>query len=253
MLPGFQNFERPKFTDIHFVTMIEYERDLPVSGILFPPESVPNNLGEVLSNLGKKQLRIAETEKYAHVTYFFNGGKERPYPGEDRVLVPSPIVSKFDEVPEMSAAEVTDTIVNAVKEEAYDFILANYANPDMVAHTGNEPATVEALESVDRSLAALIPTVLRAGGALLITADHGNAEELKKAATGEVDTEHSVNPVPFWFVTADNHREKNAEDIVREQNEVRGLLSDIAPTILDLMKIEQPEEMNGSSLLPILK
>lgn len=253
MLPGFQNFERPKFTDVHFVTMIEYERDLPVSGILFPPETVSNGLGEVLSNIGKKQLRIAETEKYAHVTYFFNGGKERPFPGEDRTLVPSPIVSKFDEVPEMSAAEVTETITDAVRDGKYDFILANYANPDMVAHTGNEEATVEAVEAVDRSLSILIPAILRAGGALMITADHGNAEELKKAATGEVDTEHSINPVPFWYITPDNHREKDAALMMREQNEVHGLLSDIAPTILDAMEVTRPAEMNGSSLLPLLK
>ncbi len=253
VLPGFQNFERAKDPDIHFVTMTEYERDLPVSGILFPPETVSNCLGEILSNAGKKQLRIAETEKYAHVTYFFNGGKERAFPDEDRLLIPSPIVSRFDEVPEMSSGEITDTLVHTIEGGKYDFILTNYANPDMVAHTGNETATIEAAESIDRCLALLVPAILRAGGALMITADHGNAEELKNSATGEADTEHSLNPVPLWYITPDNHREKDADLMMREQNEVRGLLSDVAPTILEIMQIPQPADMNGSSLLPILQ
>lgn len=252
-LPGFPHFERPKFLDIHFVTMTEYERDLPVSGIAFPPEKIENDLGSVLAGLGKKQLRVAETEKYAHVTYFFNGGKEHAYPEEDRILIPSPVVSRFDEAPAMSAKGITDTLLKALREKKYDFILANYANPDMVAHTGNEEATIEAVEDIDKNLAILVPEVLRAGGAMFITADHGNAEELKKATTGEVDTEHSTNPVPFWFVAPDNHREKTPGESEREQNEVRGLLSDVAPTVLDLMGIPQPDEMNGTSLLPILK
>lgn len=252
-LPGFQNFERPKYLDVHFVTMTEYERDLPVTGTMFPPEKVSNCLGEILSNAGKKQLRMAETEKYAHVTYFFNGGKERAFPDEDRVLIPSPIVSKFDEVPEMSSGEITETLIHTIGEGKYDFILVNYASPDMVAHTGNEPATIEAVESIDRCLALLIPAILKAGGALMITADHGNAEELKNASTGETDTEHSINPVPLWYITPDNHREKDATSMMREQNEVRGLLSDVAPTILDIMGIEKPAEMNGSSLLSIMQ
>lgn len=252
-LPGFQNFERPKYLDVHFVTMTEYERDLPVTGIMFPPEKVSNCLGEILSNAGKKQLRMAETEKYAHVTYFFNGGKERAFPDEDRVLIPSPIVSKFDEVPEMSSGEITETLTHSIGEGKYDFILVNYASPDMVAHTGNEQATIEAVESIDRCLALLIPAILKAGGALMITADHGNAEELKNASTGEADTEHSINPVPLWYITPDNHREKDAALMMREQNEVRGLLSDVAPTILDIMGITKPPEMNGSSLLSIMQ
>jgi len=252
-LPGFQNFEQPKSTGIHFATMVEYERDLPVTGIMFPPEKVSSCLGEVLSNAGKKQLRVAETEKYAHVTYFFNGGKERAFPDEDRLLIPSPIVSKFDEVPEMSSGEITETLIHTIAEGKYDFILVNYASPDMVAHTGNEAATIEAVESVDRCLALLIPAILRAGGALMMTADHGNAEELTKSETGEADTEHSNNPVPLWYVTPDNHREKDSSLMMREQNEVHGLLSDIAPTVLDALGLAQPGEMNGTSLLPILK
>jgi 2,3-bisphosphoglycerate-independent phosphoglycerate mutase len=252
-LPSFDKFERKKFLDIHFVTLTEYEKDLPVTAIAFPPEKVENSLGETLSLYKKKQLRIAETEKYAHVTYFFNGGKEKAFPGEDRLLIPSQTVSSFDKAPEMSTPEVTDTVIKSIEGNEYDFILVNYANADMVGHTGNEAATITAVESIDRTLALLVPAVLKAGGAMIITADHGNAEELKNLSTGEIDTEHSTNPIPLWFITPDNHREKAADEMMREQNEVRGLLSDVAPTVLDVMGVPQPKEMNGSSLLSMLK
>lgn len=251
-LPDFDGFPRPKKLDINFVTMTEYERNLPVN-VAFAPEEVSNALGEILSKNGKLQLRIAETEKYAHVTYFFNGGKEKAWPGEDRLLVPSPTVAHFDEVPEMSSAGTTEKTIEAVRSGKYDFILLNYASPDMVGHTGNEEASIEAVESTDKCLSLLIPVVLEAGGAVLITADHGNVEEVRNLKTGEVDTEHSKNPVPLWFVTADNHREKTAEEMVREENQVEGLLSDIAPTILDLMGLEKPEEMHSQSLIRLLK
>jgi 2,3-bisphosphoglycerate-independent phosphoglycerate mutase len=252
VLPGFEKFRREKRLDIGFVTMTEYEKDLPVD-IAFPPENVRNGLGEILSANGRRQLRIAETEKYAHVTYFFNGGKEQAWPGEDRVLIPSPTVPHFDEVPEMSAPQVTDKAVEMVEKGLYDFILINYANPDMVGHTGNEAASIKAVEATDKSLSILIPAVLKAGGALLITADHGNVEEVKDLSTGEIETEHSTNPIPLWFVTPDNHREKDASAMVREENEVQGLLSDVAPTVLELMGLPRPPEMNGESLLPLLK
>lgn len=251
-LPDFDGFPRPKKLDINFVTMTEYERNLPVN-VAFAPEEVSNALGEILSKNGKLQLRIAETEKYAHVTYFFNGGKEKAWPGEDRLLVPSPTVAHFDEVPEMSSAGTTEKTIEAVRSGKYDFILLNYASPDMVGHTGNEEASIEAVESTDKCLSLLIPVVLEAGGAVLITADHGNVEEVRNLKTGEVDTEHSKNPVPFWFITADNHHEKTAEEMVREENQVEGLLSDIAPTILDLMGLEKPEEMHSQSLIRLLK
>lgn len=251
-LPDFDGFPRPKKLDINFVTMTEYERNLPVN-VAFAPEEVSNALGEILSKNGKLQLRIAETEKYAHVTYFFNGGKEKAWPGEDRLLVPSPTVAHFDEVPEMSSAGTTEKTIEAVRSGKYDFILLNYASPDMVGHTGNEEASIEAVESTDKCLSLLIPVVLEAGGAVLITADHGNVEEVRNLKTGEVDTEHSKNPVPLWFITADNHREKTAEEMVREENQVEGLLSDIAPTILDLMGLEKPEEMHSQSLIRLLK
>lgn len=250
-LPGFEGFKR-ELLKIDFVTLVEYEKDLPVE-IAFPPITLTGGLGEILSKNNLKQLRIAETEKYAHVTYFFNGGKEEPWPGEDRLLVPSPAVSKFDEAPEMSAAIVTEKMIEAIEEKKYDFILANYANADMVGHTGNPEACIQAVETIDKNLAKLIPVVLKNGGCLFITADHGNVEEIKNYRTGQVDTEHSTNPVPLWFITADNHREKKAEEVVRQQGEVGGLLSDIAPTVLDLLGIQKPADMNGESLLPLLK
>lgn len=252
VVPGFEKFPRGKMLKLEFATMTEYEKDLPVS-LIFPKEEVTNGIGKVLSQNKKKQLRISETEKYAHVTYFFNGGEEEPWPEEDRILIPSPSVSKFDESPEMSAAPITEKVIEAVKNNKYDFILINYANADMVGHTGNEKACIEAVRSLDKVLSLLIPVILKAGGCLLITADHGNIEEITNPNTGQINTEHSTNPVPLWFVTPENHHNKRPEEIRQDENEIGGLLSDIAPTILDLMEIEKPKEMGGESLLPILK
>lgn len=252
VLPDFDGFTRAKTPDVYFVTMTEYEKNLPVH-TAFPPEEVHDGLGETLSKAGLHQLRIAETEKYAHVTYFFNGGNEKAFPGEDRVLIPSPTVAHFDEQPEMSAPAVTDTLIQKVGENAYDFILVNYANPDMVAHTGNEQASIEAVEATDKSLSKIIPVILKAGGAMIVTSDHGNVEEMINPMTGERDTEHSTSPIPLWYITSTNHREKKADEMMREQNEVQGLLSDVAPTILDLLGIEKPPIMNGTSLRSILE
>ncbi|MDH4330309.1 MAG: 2,3-bisphosphoglycerate-independent phosphoglycerate mutase [Candidatus Moranbacteria bacterium] len=252
-VPDFDKIKKEKFLDVTFVTFTEYEKDLPVL-VVFPPEKVRFGLGEVLSENHKKQLRIAETEKYAHVTYFFNGGKETSWPGEDRELVPSPTVSKFDEKPRMSADEITQKTIEAIELRKYDFILLNYANADMVGHTGNEKAVIEAVEAVDENLSKLIPVILKEGGCVLITADHGNAEELENPSTGEHMTEHSNNPVPFWLVTPTNHLEEplSAEEIVINQRKVAGLLSDVAPTVLEIMGIQKPEEMSGESLIPML-
>jgi 2,3-bisphosphoglycerate-independent phosphoglycerate mutase len=251
-LPGFDKFERPTQLDIDFVTMTEYEKDLPVH-VAFPPEEIHNSLGETLSKNNKKQARIAETEKYAHVTYFFNGGTELAFPGEDRFLVPSQTVPHFDDVPEMGAPQITEKAIELIESGKYDFILINYANPDMVGHTGNEKASIKAVEATDKSLSLLIPVIMKANGALFVTSDHGNVEAMKNLTTGEIDTEHSTNPIPLWFVTVNNHREKPAEAMVREENQIEGLLSDIAPTILDIMGIAKPPEMNGESLLSFLK
>lgn len=247
--PEFTHFERP-LLPLTFVTLVEYEQGQK-SLVAFPPTTAKNTLGEVLSQHNKKQLRIAETEKYAHVTYFFNGGAEEAFPGEERKLIPSQTVAHFDEAPEMSAPQITETLLEAVESDKYDFILVNYANPDMVGHTGNEEATIKAVEATDKSLERLIPAVLKKNGTLIITADHGNAEEMRHVISNEVDTEHSMNPVPCWFVTATNHHEKSGDQMMREQSEVNGLLSDIAPTILELFEIPKPPEMNGSSLLSI--
>ena len=252
VLPEFTKIKRDQRIPLEFVTLTSYEKDLPVS-VAFPPEKVTNGLGELISRKQKKQLRIAETEKYAHVTYFLNGGNEEPWDGEDRILIPSPAVSKFDESPKMSAEELTQRTIASIEQEKYDFIAMNYANADMVGHTGNEEATIMAVEEVDKNLKKLIPAILKAGGCLLITADHGNAEEIRNLNSGEVDTEHSSNPVPLWYITPDNHREKSQEEIDEDMSEAGGLLSDIAPTILELMEIEKPPEMNGESLLSILK
>ncbi len=252
VLPEFSSFKREKKLDIRFITMVEYEKNLPVI-VAFSKDEVRNGLGEVLSKNNLKQLRIAETEKYAHVTYFFNGGKEEPWSGEDRILIPSPSVSKFDQAPEMSAAKITEKVIAAIEEKKYDFILINYANADMVGHTGNREACIEAIKSIDKTLSLLIPATLRTGGCLLITADHGNVEEIKNLYTGQTDTEHSANPVPCWLVAPENHKEKNSEQITRQENEIGGLLSDIAPTIIELLGIQKPKEMSGESLLPILK
>ncbi len=250
-LPQFDSFPRKKL-ELHFTTLTEYERDLPVN-VAFPTENIINSLGEVLSKNNKKQLRIAETEKYAHVTYFFNGGKEEAFPGEEHLLVPSPTVPHFDEIPEMSSPQITDALIKSLAKQTYDFILVNYASPDMVAHTGNEEASIKAVEATDKSLSILVPAILKAGGKIIITSDHGNVEELKKSSTGEADTEHSTNPIPLWYITPDNHREKSAEEMMREQSEVNGLLSDVAPTVLDIMGLAKPEDMNGESLLQFLE
>jgi 2,3-bisphosphoglycerate-independent phosphoglycerate mutase len=247
----FDGFARQK-KNLHFVTLTEYEQH---SGALvaFGPENITGSLGEILSQYEKTQLRLAETEKYAHVTYFFNGGKEKPFPNEDRVLVPSPTVAHFDEIPEMSSPQITEALVKAVMSTKYDFILVNYANPDMVGHTGNEKAAIEAVEATDKSLSIVIPAVLKAGGAMIITSDHGNVEEITRIATGEIDTEHSSNPIPLWYLTPDNQRDKTADQMMRQQNQVNGLLSDVAPTILEILDIPKPTVMNGTSLLELLK
>jgi len=252
-LPGFSKFKRDQIKDLYFVTMTQYEDNLPVK-VAFPPAGVKESLGTILSKNNLAQLRIAETEKFAHVTYFFNGGAEDAFPGEDRIIVPSKATESFDKVPEMSAGEITEKVIEAINKEKYTFILLNYANADIVAHTANEKATIKAVQFVDKCLGELITAVLAKNGCLLITADHGNAEELINNLNGEKDTEHSINPVPVWFITSENHRKTPFPQSKDNDNpEAAGLLSDIAPTILELLNLKQPEEMTGESLLAILK
>lgn len=251
-LPGFEKFERGPLLDINFTTMMEYEKDLPVN-IAFPPEKITNSLGQILSAHQRPQLRIAETEKYAHVTYFFNCGAEEAFPGEDHILVPSPAVDRFDEKPEMSAREVTQKVISILQSNPYEFVLINYANADMVAHTGNEEAAKEAIKVLDECLAKLIKFTLSIGGQLLITSDHGNVEVMHNPLTGAMDTKHNTSPIPLWYLTPTNHRQKTPEQITLQEKEIRGLLSDLAPTILDIMGIRKPPEMQGETLLEILK
>jgi 2,3-bisphosphoglycerate-independent phosphoglycerate mutase len=237
--PDFSGFSRTRRPDIAaYATMTLYDEtfSLPVA---FPPAHLDGILGEVVSRRGIRQLRIAETEKYAHVTYFFNGGEETPFPGEDRVLIPSPRdVSTYDEKPEMSAIEVTDAVIERLRSNTYGMVILNFANMDMVGHTGVIPAAVKACETVDRCVARIVDEVLAVDGAVIITADHGNAEKMI-AGDGKPHTAHTVNPVRLILV--DEHRK------ALRLNE--GKLGDIAPTMLAIMGIEKPEQMTGASLI----
>jgi 2,3-bisphosphoglycerate-independent phosphoglycerate mutase len=237
--PEFAGFARPR--RIAFAAalgMSRYSDELAgYLDVLFPPETLRNVLGQVVAAAGRTQLRIAETEKYAHVTYFLNGGEETPNPGEDRILVPSPKVATYDKQPEMSAPEVTEKAVAAIAGGKYDLIVLNYANPDMVGHTGSLPAAIRAVETVDAGLGQIADAVARAGGALLVTADHGNCELMRDPETGGPHTAHTTNPVPVLLMGAD-HASLHA-----------GALADIAPTLLRLMGLDQPAEMTGHSLL----
>lgn len=238
--------------DLGIVTFTQYsdKYNLPVA---FPSERVTNPLGKILSDRGLSQLRIAETNKYAHITYFFNGFQEKPFPNEYRVLIPSQSVSRHDERPEMMAEEITARVIEAISENVYDFILINYANADVVAHTGNYEATLKAIATLDVSIQRLMDAVLRADGVLLITSDHGNAEKLLDTDTGSPETKHDKSPVPIYIVG--NAYKVTKDDFAVEQTESQssGLLSDVAPTILDIMGIPQPQEMTGISLLKILQ
>lgn len=247
-VPSFSNFKAAKFKDLEFVTLTQYEDNLPVE-VAFPPVKIKGCLGKVLSENGCYQLRIAETEKFAHVTYFFNGGKETAFPGEDRIIVPSKDTDSFAKIPEMSAFEITEKVLENIAADKYDFILMNFANADIVGHTGDLKAAIKALETIDNCLEKIIKAVVMKDGCVLITADHGNVEEMVNLHTGERDTEHSSNPVPLWYITAHNH--KNSSDMA--PFEVSGLLSDIAPTILEVLKVPKPEEMTGESLISLLK
>jgi len=251
--PNFTEFKKSKIiNNLYFVTMTEYEKDI-ASEVAFLPERIVCPLARVISERGLKQLHIAETEKYAHVTYFFNGGNEIAYPGETRILIPSLSISNFAKRPEMSAEEIADKIAAEISRGVYDFIIGNFANADMVGHTGDLEATINAVEFVDKCLTKVINAVLTYNGALLVTADHGNAEEKINPLTGEILTEHTSNPVPLWFITAKNKKNKNQTEIINEQGVVKGLLADVAPTVLELMEITKPEEMTGRSLLPLLE
>ncbi len=252
-LPTFEKFERKYIENLQFTSLAEYEKGLPVQ-VVFPPVLIKNTLSEVVSTAGLVQLHIAETEKYAHVTFFFNGTREEPFPHEDRKIIPSPKVESYDQKPEMSAKEVVDQIIKEIKTGNYDVIITNLANPDMVAHTGNMEASVKAIEAVDMQMGRLAAAVLKAGGEMLITADHGNAEEVENLQTRERDKEHSTNPVPLWVI-GERFKGKAglSGDVPNGDLSLLppvGMLADVAPTFLAMMGIDSPKEMTGESLLP---
>jgi 2,3-bisphosphoglycerate-independent phosphoglycerate mutase len=224
---------------VNFTCMTQYDISLKAT-IAFPAQNLDDTLGQVISRAGLRQLRIAETEKYAHVTYFFNGGKEQPNPGEDRVLIPSPKVATYDLKPEMSAYEVTDTLIERIRCGCYDLIILNYANPDMVGHTGIFEAAVKAVETVDECVGLVVEEILQKGGAVLLTADHGNAEKMLDERTGQPHTAHTTNPVPFSLIINGRLKYNLRED---------GILADVAPTALEILKIKKPAAMTGKSLI----
>ncbi len=237
--PAFTGFETPR--RIAFAAaagMTQYSEDLaPLMDSLFAPTTLNNILGQVVADAGRTQLRMAETEKYPHVTYFLNGGEEAVYPGEDRIMVPSPKVATYDLQPEMSAPELTDRAVQAIATGKYDLIVLNYANPDMVGHTGSLPAAIRAVETVDTGLGRIAAAIADQGGALLVTADHGNSEQMRDPETGEPHTAHTTNPVPLLLTGVPGATLRD------------GRLADLAPTLLDLMGLEAPTEMTGHSLI----
>ncbi|MDQ2086112.1 2,3-bisphosphoglycerate-independent phosphoglycerate mutase [Herbivorax sp. ANBcel31] len=234
----FKGFEREKgYFPVHFVCMTQYDKTFENVQVAFKPESLKNTFGEYISKLGYKQLRIAETEKYAHVTFFFNGGVEAVYEGEDRALIPSPKVATYDMQPEMSAYEVTDEVVKRIDKKAYDVIVLNYANPDMVGHTGDFDAAKSAIEAIDECLGRVIPAILNQGGVALITADHGNSEQMKDYHSGGAFTAHTTNPVPLIAIGLGDASLKE------------GRLADLAPTMLDIMGVDKPNEMTGESIV----
>src|SRR6201988_2662960 len=242
--PDFDKFIDPKRpTNLFFVAMTKYDKNWPWLQCVLTPEKLEHILAQVFQELQYKNLRCAETEKYAHVTYFFNGGVEKPFTGEERILVPSPKVATYDLKPEMSAAGITDTVVKAIEKSDFDAMIMNFANADMVGHSGKLEAAIKAVETVDAGLARIYQTLRPRGGAWIITADHGNAETMIDPVTGGPHTYHTTNPVPFILLDQDGP--------VRLKT--GGALRDIAPTMLGVLGIPQPKEMTGSDLRDIKK
>jgi len=251
--PDFSLFPRTEPKDLYICTMTQY-LDQPAGGpavaVAFPPPDIKNGLAEVLSVNGKYQLHVAETEKYAHITYFFNGLRAEAYDGETDVFIESLKDHKTN--PAMKSWEIATKVAEEARRGFYDFIVLNLANPDVLAHTGDFTATVKGIEAVDKAVGMIKDVVLERGGILIATADHGNAEEMVYKKTGEAETRHGTSPVPFYLIGRQYQTNKTPETAALETAEAAGILADIAPTILELMTIPQPAEMTGQSLLPIL-
>jgi 2,3-bisphosphoglycerate-independent phosphoglycerate mutase len=245
---GLDKFPRTKLDKLFFVTMTEYEKKYDAIAAFGPLEGF-TPLAKVLSDNNVKQFHIAETDKYAHVTYFFNGGIEAPYPNEDRLLVPSLPSSNYEKTPEMSARKITEEVLKRLDQ--YQFILINFANADMVGHTGSYEATVKALETLNVEVGKIVEAVLQKKGTVIITGDHGNAEEKRYKVSGERRTKHSLNPVPLFLIDKKYERKtaRTIDQIKNNYSNVGGVISDVAPTILELMKIPRPSDMTGISLL----
>jgi 2,3-bisphosphoglycerate-independent phosphoglycerate mutase len=247
---NFKGFEREKLKNLKFVTMMEYESGLPVD-VVFQPQFIQEPVGKIIADAGLKQLRLAETEKYAHVTYFFNGGAEDPFKKEERVLIPSPNVATYDLKPEMSAPQIADRAVKEIKAGTYDFILINFANADMVGHTGILDAAIKGVEAVDEAVGKVTKAAIDSGGVVVITADHGNAEQKIDPLKGTVTKEHTTSVVPMIVVDASRARELDeaALEVLRLQINPIGILADVGPTVLALMGLNPSKEMTGRNLL----
>jgi 2,3-bisphosphoglycerate-independent phosphoglycerate mutase len=244
-LNQFSDFERKNYPNLEFVTFTQYDPNFPVK-VAFPPESLNNFIGQIVSENGLKQYRTAETEKYPHVTYFFNGGVEIPLPGEERHLIPSPRVATYDMKPEMSAEELTISCSKAIKSGNYAFVVINFANPDMVGHTGNMDATIKAIEKVDKCIGQIVNATGEMGGSIVITADHGNAEVMK-GSEGEPWTAHTINKVPLILIEGEKRKIPNMGNEINLRENAG--LADIAPTLLQLLNLPVPREMTGKSLI----
>jgi len=251
-LPNFSNFPsagwRTNFKNLYIATMTQYS-DKYQASVLFPPEKIENPLGKILEDNGKLQLRIAETEKYAHVTYFFNGLQDQPLRHEFRILVPSRNVLRHDDHPEMMAQEIASRVIQAVEEGEMDFILANFANPDVIAHSGNFNAAIKTIGVIDDVIGKIVKVVLNRDAALIITSDHGNVEQMLNPLTGAAETKHNLNSVPVYLVGREFVSQKDTPAISRCESETAGILADIAPTVLELLAIPKPTELTGESLI----
>jgi 2,3-bisphosphoglycerate-independent phosphoglycerate mutase len=249
VLPGFNKFNRTLISNMYFATMASYDKDLPVK-VVFEKDTIQNPIAKVLSEQGLTQLHIAETEKYAHVTYFFNGGKDKEYKGQENKIIPSSGIASYAQKPEMSAPEITKQIISSMQSGKHQFIVVNFANADMVGHTGNLQATMAAIQVIDSSLKLIVSFAAKKGGISVITADHGNAEEMVNWEDGHIIKEHSTNPVPCTIVGEQFKLAKpKQKTFVLSSLKVVGVLSDVTPTILNIIGVEAPEDMTSRSLV----